>query len=70
MSAGIDYLHSHSELERILVFPKYMVIVDAKYKNLFSEDLVETFKYRGVTYCQVPTIVFVKRGGVFKNLKE
>lgn len=69
MSTGVDCLHSHSELERDLCFPKHSVIVDVKYKHLFSEDLVETFKYKGITYCQVPTILFIKKGGVFKNLK-
>lgn len=62
-----DILHSHSGLERTLVMPKNKVIIDANFKTLFPLEYVELFKYKGHYYCIVPTILFVKRFGVFKN---
>lgn len=70
MSLNIDYLHSHSGLEKILIYPKHYVIVDVKYKKLFGDEYAKTFKYNGITYCRVPTILFVKKNGVFKNFNE
>ena len=69
MSQGYTQLHSHSDLERNLRFPKYIVLVDAKFKNLFLEDTIFPFTYNGVHYIQVPIMSFVKKGGVFKNLQ-
>lgn len=69
MSHGIDYLHSHSGLERELSFPKNIVLVDAKYKDLFKEKEIKAFKYDGIEYYKVPILSFVKKNGQFKNLK-
>lgn len=68
MSYGHTQLHSHSGLERLLNFPKHTVLVDAKYKDLFCEDVIKRFVYNKVEYYQVPILLFVKKGGVFKNL--
>ena len=70
MSNGLDVLHSHSGLERDLKFPKHTVLVDAKFANTFHKFGIDTkhFKYAGVDYLKVPTLAFVKAGGIFKNL--
>lgn len=70
MSVGVTYLHSHSGLEKMLNFPKRVVLVDAQYRNMFLDCYVETFSYNKVNYIKVPILTFVKRGGVFKNLIE
>ena len=62
-------LHSHSAIERELVFPKDKVLVDARYKDKFSEGETEEFVYKNVLYYKVPILSFVKKGGVFKNYK-
>lgn len=62
-------LHSHSAIERELVFPKNKVLVDAKYKDLFEEWETEPYAYENVLYYKVPILSFVKKGGVFKNYK-
>lgn len=70
MSQGISQLHSHSGLEGALRFPKHFVLVDAIYASQFHKKGVNTipFKHNGVEYIKVPTIEFVREGGVFKNL--
>lgn len=68
MSFGLNYLHSHSDLERTLHFPKRFVIVDEKFAKLFLADTIKHFRHNGVNYIQVPILSFVKCGGVFKNL--
>ena len=68
MSHGINTLHSHSGLERELKFPKHTVLVDAEFARLFHKDLVKPFKYNGIDYIQVNISMFVKAGGIFKNL--
>lgn len=67
MSHEIDYLHSHSGLERDLKFPKHTVLVDAEYAHLFHRDLVVPFKKNGVEYIKVNIMQFVRAGGVFSN---
>lgn len=62
-------MHSHSAIERELVFPKNKVLVDAKYKGLFDDGEIEEFIYKNVLYYKVPIMSFVKKGGVFKNYK-
>lgn len=62
-----DMLHSHSGLERTLITPKSKVIVDAKFRDLFPLEDIEPFTYNGNKYCLVPTLLFVKNNGVFKN---
>ena len=70
MSQGINYLHSHSGLERNLHFPKHIVLVDTKYADLFSGlPKLEKFKHDKVEYIKVPTMEFYLKGGRFKNLE-
>jgi len=66
MSTKYDTLHSHSGLERMLNFPKHLVLIDVKYGPDF--DVKESFSYNGKEYYKVPIIDFVKHGGMFKNL--
>lgn len=68
MSSGINYMHSHSALERELRFPKKYVLVDTRYGDLFSEDLRTPFTYNGHDYYKVHIYLFWKKGGVFKDL--
>lgn len=74
MSQGIKYLHSHSGLERELHVPKHIVLVDEEYKEMFETGglKIPLFKCKqnGNIYCQVPTLLFVHKGGVFKNLND
>lgn len=75
MSRGINYLHSHSGLERELketVQDKFHVLIDEKFKHIFDECGVETipFTYNHVHYYKVPTYAFFRKGGVFKNLNS
>ena len=48
--------------------PKFNVLVDARYKNMFLES--KPFMYYGTTYYKVNTLEFVNKGGVFKNLSR
>lgn len=68
MSAGIDYLHSHSGLERELKFKKSEVLIDKKYGDMFGDALIKPFSYNGRDYYKVNIYLFWRRGGVFKNL--
>lgn len=68
MSHGLTQLHSHSGLERDLKLPKHTVLVDASFGHLFHHDLCVPFRYNGVDYYKVSTLMFIKNGGVFKNL--
>jgi hypothetical protein len=70
MSRNIDFIHSHSALERELRMPKHIVLVDAKYATTFITNgfPVENFSYGGVDYIKVPISGFIKMGGLFKNL--
>ena len=70
MSVGVTYLHSHSGLEKMLNFPKRVVLIDAQYREMFLDCYVEQFTYNKINYIKVPTYAFYKRGGVFKNLIE
>ena len=65
MSQGVNYLHSHSSIEREERFPKHIVLVDEEYEKLFEKTVL--YVYNGKTYLQVRTLEFVKRGGLFKN---
>ena len=69
----MEILHSHSALEREMRMPKNLVLVDIEHERLFSgiSELTKRVKCdNGITYLQVPTSVFVKRGGVFKNYNK
>ena len=68
MSQGIDYLHSHSGIEREKKFEKYQVLVDEKYKDMFRS--ATPFRYNGKEYFIVSILEFVKNGGTFKNFME
>lgn len=74
MSHGINYLHSHSGLERELKYPKYTVLVDEEfeddivYKRNLGNFKFKRFKYGDKTYIEVPIKIFVNSGGIFKNL--
>lgn len=72
MSNGTLYLHSHSGIERENKFPKHIVLVDEKFKDLFSDGAVDlaSFKYRGNLYYKVPILQFINKGGIFKNLDK
>ena len=70
MSYGHDYLHSHSALERMLEFPKHIVLVDKKYEDYFPGMDIEDFTYHNVEYIKVPIMSFYNDYGVFKNLKQ
>ena len=70
MSKGFESLHSHSWLERELGLPKNQVLVDAKFIHMFACDKVTPIEYCNVKYFKVPTISFVKQGGLFKNFSS
>lgn len=70
MSLKMGLLHSHSGLEREMKFPKHFVLVDAQFKNMFIENNIKPIAYNGHTYYQVPTMAFVRKGGLFKNFME
>lgn len=70
MSKGIQYLHSHSAIERDSKLPKQFVLIDVDFKNLFADGVLEPFFYGRKKYYKVSTLSFVRKGGVFKNLSE
>lgn len=74
MSLQASYLHSHSALERELRFPKHVVLVDEKFRDMFNPDTTKDFIVGSGTerkvYLKVPILEFVKKGGVFKNFME
>lgn len=75
MSHGINYLHSHSGIERNvrdLANDKFHVLIDEEFKHIFDDCGVKLSPYMhmGVKYYKVPTYVFFRKGGVFKNLNK
>lgn len=71
MSNRVNYLHSHSGLERELKFKKNVVLVDEKYKELFEgEPVCQLFVHNKMNYYKVNILSFFYKGGVFKNLFE
>ena len=68
MSRGISVLHSHSGIEKELKFPKHIVLVDECFGGLFPDEAIKPFRYDGEMYYKVPILMFVEKGGVFKNL--
>lgn len=76
MSHGINYLHSHSGIERTLkdkdIANKSHVLIDEEYKDCFVDCsfALKPFGYNDKKYYKVPTLTFVSKGGVFKNLFE
>ena len=72
MSHGLTQLHSHSDLERNLKFPKHTVLIDANLGSLVHKRGFKTVPFRanGKDYLTVNILDFVHSGGVFKNLSE
>lgn len=76
MSKGMTSLHSHSGIERELKMPKHLVLVDEEYEDsIISDSIRESIKFKKIkykqrTYLEVPIMMFVKNGGIFKNLNE
>ena len=76
MSQGINYLHSHSGLERTLrdddIVNKSHVLIDEQYKMMFADGAIRLtpLKINGVRYYKVPILSFVRKNGVFKNLNS
>jgi hypothetical protein len=68
MSQGINYLHSHSAIERDLNLPKRVVLVDEKFGEMFR--VTRSFEYKNKVYYKVPVMEFVRKGGAFRNLDE
>lgn len=68
MSHGLTQLHSHSGIEREYKFPKHEVLVDEMFGDMFP--FKQPFMFNGKSYYRVPTIDFVKKSGIFKNLNE
>lgn len=69
-SEGVVWMHSHSALERMLLFPKDRVLVDEKYGFLFEDTKKDDFVFNGVRYIRVPIMAFVRRGGRFGNFNK
>ena len=68
MSHTVDFLHSHSSIERDMKLPKHYVLIDEEYKHMFLEaKLVMVGRKR---FYKVGTFDFVCKGGVFKNYSE
>ena len=70
MTANFRHLHSHSGLEKKLLFPKNKVLVDKDFLHLFSNKQAEKFVYKQMEYYRVPIMAFVMKGGVFKNFEQ
>ena len=75
MSQGVNYLHSHSGLERSIpdrANDKFHVLIDEEYKYMFDSCGIKItpFTYNRITYYKVPTYAFFQKGGVFKNLNK
>lgn len=73
MSQGINYLHSHSLLERSIpetAKDKFHVLVDEEYIDIFKDctGKITPFFYNRKKYYKVPTYDFFRKGGVFKCL--
>lgn len=68
MSTGINYLHSHSGIEKEQDFPKREVLVDEEYKELFTNP--EPYWYKEKLYYKVSTREFAYKCGRFKCLNE
>lgn len=60
-------LHSHSALERDLKMPKWLVLIDTEFGDMFDKSACTPCKYNGVKYYRIPIALFVAKNGVFKN---
>ena len=70
MTANFKQLHSHSGLEKKLMFPKNKVLIDQDFVHLFTPKQAKRFVYNQVEYYRVPIMPFVMKGGVFKNFNK
>lgn len=70
MSNGVNFLHSHSGIEREMKFPKDKVLVDERYYDMFSGEPLSEYGYKRRRYYAVNILSFVRKGGIFKNLYE
>ena len=72
MSLNVEYMNSHSGLERELNMPKHLVLVDAQFAGRFIGKGIKTtpFEYLKIKYAKVPTMQFVNLGGIFKNFSR
>ena len=74
MSQGYNFLHSHSGLEREIKYPKHKVLVDEEYEDMLTDGTLKNqikfsrVKLNNVTYIELPVSLFIKNGGIFKNL--
>lgn len=62
-------MHSHSGLERELQYSKHLVLVDECFADRFI-DIAAYIKHLTIgktKYIEVPILMFVEKGGVFKN---
>lgn len=66
-SSSFHHLHSHSAIERAMLFPKNVVLVDEKYADMFSGTETSAYEFEGVRYIKVPILSFIRNGGVFRN---
>lgn len=65
-----NQLHSHSGIEREMKFPKFIVLVDEKFGNLFNGEQIVPFLYKRKKYYKVSIKSFIRNGGVFKNFYD
>lgn len=70
MTANFKRLHSHSGIEKKLLFPKNIVLIDKEYVHLFPSEQVSKNVYNQTEYYRVPIMSFVRKGGVFKNFEK
>lgn len=72
MSTGEIQLHNHSGLEKEIRFPKRFVLVDTSFRDRFNPNRIENFSTtingKKLNFIKVPTLDFIKKGGVFRNL--
>lgn len=67
MTDNFHFLHSHSALERELKMPKWLVLIDTEFGDMFDKSACTPCKYNGVKYYRIPIALFVAKNGVFKN---
>lgn len=72
MSIGEIQLHNHSGLEKEIRFPKKFVLVDEVFRDRFNpsriSETVIAVNGKKMKFIKVPTLDFVRKGGIFKNL--
>ena len=63
-------LHSHSGIERELGLPKNVVLIDGRFVDMFvtGNTTPPQVSFEGRIYFKVPMSMFLKNGGIFRNL--